>query len=167
MKTLTKDFSLILFSTLSGFLLANLFGTFLTALRQYVVWDGCIIIGLVVLIEATNLFVYKPFKYVALRDVVVREAQREVQGVLPPNVTEDLKDLVAPTKVTRFARRVKELYTPSSDTFKVSTLFSVGAIHRIGETLQKRGGRLLCQLVNSFKLGLLLGFFVEAFKVGS
>jgi hypothetical protein len=46
-----------------------------------------------------------------------------------------------------------------SKALKPLTLFSL--------SLFGRQSFLLCQLLNSFKLGLLLGFFVEAFKVGS
>ena len=46
-----------------------------------------------------------------------------------------------------------------SKALKPLTLFSL--------SLARRRSFLLCQLLNSFKLGLLLGFFVEAFKVGS
>ena len=46
-----------------------------------------------------------------------------------------------------------------SKALKPLALFSLG--------LFGRRSFLLCQLLNSFKLGLLLGFFVEAFKVGS
>ena len=58
MKIEEKSFSLVLFSALLGFLVANIFGTFLTTLRNYVVWDGFIIVGLVVFVETINLSVY-------------------------------------------------------------------------------------------------------------
>ena len=118
MKVEEKSFSLVLFSALLGFLVANIFGTFLTTLRNYVVWDGFIIVGLVVFVETINLSVYKVFKSVPFN----------------PSAFEDARSVLN-TKESPF-------------------------------TLRKRNF-LLCQLLNSFKLGLLLGFFVEAFKVGS
>ena len=69
MKMFTKqrNFSLIVFSTLSGFLVANIFGTFLTVLRSCLVWDGFVVIGLIFFVEATNLSVYRIFKPSPLR----------------------------------------------------------------------------------------------------
>ncbi len=105
MKGKHKNFPLILFSTLSGFLLANLFGTFLTVLRSCLVWDGFIIIGLVFFVEVINLIVYKIFK----------EFQKGGRG-------------------------------KGTESFRIV---------------------IIRKSLNSFKLGFLLGFFVEAFKVGS
>lgn len=124
MKIEEKSFSLVLFSALLGFLVANIFGTFLTTLRNYVVWDGFIIVGLVIFVETINLSVYKVFKSVPFNPSAFEDAR----GVLD-------------TKESPFTLRNKN-------------------------SLRKRNF-LLCQLLNSFKLGLLLGFFVEAFKVGS
>ena len=129
MKVKEKSFSLVLFSALLGFLVANIFGTFLTTLRDYVVWDGFIIVGLVVFVETINLSVYKVFKSVPFTPSALEDAT----GVLN-------------TKESPFTLRNK------SDTLLNSP---------------RRSNFLLCQLLNSFKLGLLLGFFVEAFKVGS
>ena len=124
MKVEEKSFSLVLFSALLGFLVANIFGTFLTALRDYVVWDGFIIVGLVVFVETINLSVYKVFKPAPFNFSAFEDAR----GVLN-------------NKESPFTLRNKK--SPRRRSF------------------------LLCQLLNSFKLGLLLGFFVEAFKVGS
>ena len=127
MKVEKKSFSLVLFSALLGFLVANIFGTFLTPLRDYVTWDGFIIVGLVVFVETINLSVYKVFKSVPF--------------------IEDARGLLNTKEIPLTLR---EINSPLA-------LF----------TMQRRRKFLLCQLLNSFKLGLLLGFFVEAFKVGS
>ena len=139
MKVEEKSFSLVLFSALLGFLVANIFGTFLTALRDYVVWDGFIIVGLVVFVETINLSVYKVFKSVPITPSLARGSQRT------PSAFEDARGVLN-TKESPFTLRNK------SDTLLNSP---------------RRRNFLLCQLLNSFKLGLLLGFFVEAFKVGS
>lgn len=129
MKVEEKSFSVVLFSALLGFLVANIFGTFLTTLRDYVVWDGFIIVGLVVFVETINLSVYKVFKSVPFT----------------PSAFEDPRGVLN-TKESSFTLRNKS-----------GTLLNS----------PPRRNFLLCQLLNSFKLGLLLGFFVEAFKVGS
>ena len=99
-----RSFSTILFSLLFGFLLANIFGTFLGVLRNAIAWDGFVILGIVLFVEATNYLTYYPFK-------------SRSQPIV----------------------------------------FS-------GNTMSRAW---MCRIVNSFKMGLLLGFFVEAFKVGS
>ena len=137
MLTKQRNFSLTVFSTLSGFLVANIFGTFLTLLRSCLVWDGFVVIGLIFFVEAINLSVYKIFKPSLLRSKELRAAA---------NVS------MATDKDTLRDRSI-------SKAFKPFTLFSL--------SLSGRRRFLFCQLVNSFKLGLLLGFFVEAFKVGS
>ena len=98
------SFSLILFSLLFGFLLANIFGTFLNVLRDAISWDGFVILGIVLFVEITNYLTYHPFR----------------------------------GRSRQFAFN--------------ATIANREVIYRI---------------VNSFKIGLLLGFFVEAFKVGS
>lgn len=103
-RPLHHSFSTILFSLLFGFLLANLFGTFLGVLRNAIAWDGFVILGIVLFIEVTNCLAYNPFN-------------------------------------NRF-----------------QTNASAGV---------KLNKEVMCRIVNSFKIGLLLGFFVEAFKVGS
>ena len=98
------SFATMLLSLLLGFLLANIFGTFLGVLRCAAIWDGFVIFGLVVLIE------------------VISSARYQI--LQPP-----------PVGVVSFA---------------------------------STGNRnLFWRLTNNFKVGLLLGFFVEAFKVGS
>lgn len=97
-------FSTILLSLLFGFLLANIFGTFLGVLRNAIAWDGFVILGILFFVEVTNCLIYHPLK--------IRSQQIAFDS----------------------AKRKKEM---------------------------------MYRIVNSFKIGLLLGFFVEAFKVGS
>ena len=155
MKTFTKqrNFSLIVFSTLSGFLVANVFGTFLTLLRSCLVWDGFIIIGLLLLVETTNLIVYRIFKPSLLRSIegprTQGTPQRPQKEFRAEGSFSGIKDLEGQDPSKGRSRMI------SSKTLK-PLIF-----------LFDRRSFLLCQLVNSFKLGLLLGFFVEAFKVGS
>lgn len=99
-----RSFSIILFSLLLGFLVANIFGTFLGVLRNAIAWDGFVILGIVFFVEVTNYVIYHPLK-----------------------------------------NRSQQI---ASDAIKTNK-------------------EVTCRIVNSFKIGLLLGFFVEAFKVGS
>ena len=146
MFTKQRNFSLIVFSTLSGFLVANIFGTFLTVLRSCLMWDGFVVIGLIFFVEATNLSVYRIFKPSFLRS-------KEFRAAGSVSMATNAKDLKGKDSLRDRSRM------GVSKAFKPFTLFSLG--------VSGRRSFLFCQLLNSFKLGLLLGFFVEAFKVGS
>ena len=143
MFTKQRNFSLTVFSTLSGFLVANIFGTFLTVLRSCLGWDGFVVIGLIFFVEAINLSVYRILKPSILR---YKEFRVEERGT-------DAKNLEGQDSSRDRSR------LGISKTLKPLTLFLLG--------LSDRRSFLVCQLINSFKVGLLLGFFVEAFKVGS
>ena len=99
-----KSFAPILFALFLGFLLANIFGTFLGALRSFAIWDGFVIFGLVLFVELISYATYQIGK-------------RQFMRTLSLQFTE--------------------------------------------------GKPLFWRITNNFKIGLLLGFFVEAFKVGS
>ena len=91
---------------LFGFLVGNLFGTFLNTLRFFFIWDVFIIFILIGLLEILNYIVYH---------------------------TRNRPVFLSPFEATRNL---------------VPTEFVV-------------------QFLNFFKIGLMIGFFVDAFKVGS
>jgi hypothetical protein len=143
-----KNFSLILFSTLSGFLLANLFGTFLTVFRSYVVWDGFIIGILIFFVEVTNVIVYRiPSRSISKEELGELTDKRRVLS---------LSDKEKPFTLVKGFRKFGFGILPF-----LSNNLPLGGLNTANERSP------LYQLINSFKLGLLLGFFVEAFKVGS
>jgi hypothetical protein len=149
-----KNFSLILFSTLSGFLLANLFGTFLTGLRSYVVWDGFIIGVLIFFVEATNVIVYRiPIRSISKEELGEPTDKREILS---------LSDKGKPFTLVKGFRKVRFGILPF-----LSNSLPLSGLNKANETVVREPRSPLSQLINSFKLGLLLGFFVEAFKVGS
>ena len=104
-----KSFATVLFALFVGFLLANIFGTFLGALRSFAIWDGFVIFGLVLFVELISYAIY-------------HNGERQFMGILSFQFT------------------------------KNKTMFWRSPAARI---------------TNNFKIGFLLGFFVEAFKVGS
>ena len=140
-----KNFSLILFSTLSGFLLANLFGTFLTGLRSYVVWDGFIIGILIFFVEATNVIVYRiPIRLISKEELGEPTDKRKVSK--PFTLVKGFRFGILPF---------------------LSNSLPLRGVNKANEIVVREPRSPLYQFINSFKLGLLLGFFVEAFKVGS
>nr|YP_001382192.1 hypothetical chloroplast RF20 [Pleurastrum terricola]ABO69329.1 hypothetical chloroplast RF20 [Pleurastrum terricola] len=94
---ISKRFPITLFAILSGFIIGNVFGTFLTKLREFICWDVLILGFILIFCEFINFLIY--------------------------------------TKI-----------------FNLKAYFLT---------------RFSIKLLNSFKIGLLFGFFVDAFKVGS
>nr|WDY12794.1 hypothetical chloroplast RF20 [Chloroidium sp. KL-2023a] len=100
---LQKNFSGLLALLFFGFLLGNLFSTFLNTLRFFFIWDVFIIFILIVLLEILNYTVYR----------------------------------------------------------NKNRLLFFSPFLKYGST------KLVVQFLNFFKIGLMIGFFVDAFKVGS
>ena len=100
---LNTFFSTTLFFLFLGFVVGNVFGTFLNGLRHVFRWDGYIILFVLSFIEVTNYGIYRPEK--------------------------------------------------ESSSF----IF----------LYQGRWCRPVWKMCNFFKIGLMLGFFIDAFKVGS
>ena len=96
---LKSQFTQFLFFLLIGFLVGNIFGTFLTFLRKICIWDGFIIFLILLFVEITNFLTYSQSQ----------------------------------NRFFSFHLNKKNIY----------------------------------YFLNNFKIGLMLGFFVDAFKVGS
>lgn len=111
-----KQFTGLLCLLFIGFLIGNLFGTFLNLIREFLVWDGLIGIFLVAVMEI--------FSYAAYHD------KERSFGVF----------LIHPKTLNRLSKSKQ--------------------IGKIGESK-------FWQKLNLFKIGLMIGFFVDAFKVGS
>ena len=212
-KPFRNSFSLIFFSLLFGFLLANIFGTFLNVFRDIVFWDGFIILGILFFVEITNYLTYHPFSGsfgLGVRwdggqsppqprpwpGAVVGSAPHPIEPMHPKGCKavhlEGMQEGAgAPT--TRSTERLASRRgwgevpsPPAPDASPVRLGRASGASDASLASLERdaqdaREGRsrqlvsnaaianrgVIYRVVNSFKLGLLLGFFVEAFKVGS
>ena len=103
---LQKNFPSMLALLLFGFLVGNVFGTFLNTLRFFFIWDVFIIFILIGLLESLNYTVYHTKNHLVFLSTF--KANRNL----------------VPTK-------------------------------------------FVVQFLNFFKIGLMIGFFVDAFKVGS
>ncbi|RYE22842.1 MAG: DUF565 domain-containing protein [Sphingobacteriaceae bacterium] len=113
---------------LIGFLVGNLFGTFLNTIRKYIMWDGFIILFLITFIEILNYNIYhnknRPFLFF-IQPKIIRERNCPSRSI-------EMQSFVS---------------------FSYKTLFY--------------NKRFFLILLNFFKIGLMIGFFVDAFKVGS
>jgi small-conductance mechanosensitive channel len=102
-KFFKNNFSKALFFLFNGFLIGNLFGSFLNTLRELFIWDGFIISVIVIFIEILNFLIYHSKKRCFF---------------------------------------ILNFCLNSKNSFFLKSL-------------------------NYFKLGIMLGFFIDAFKVGS
>ena len=97
-------FSFALFTLFVGFLIGNLFGTFLNTIRYFIFWDGLIIFIILSIMELLNFILYNKAK----RFFVIFQ---------------------------------KISYYPNN--------------------------QIIWKSLNYFKIGIMFGFFIDAFKVGS
>jgi cytochrome c biogenesis protein CcdA len=97
-------FSFALFTLFFGFLIGNLFGTFLNTIRSFILWDGFIIFIILVIMEFLNFLLYNKAK----RFFVI---------------------------------------------FQRTSYYS--------------NNQIIWKSLNYLKIGIMFGFFIDAFKVGS
>lgn len=103
-------FSFALFTLFFGFLIGNLFGTFLNTIRSFIFWDGLIIFIILFIMESLNFFLYK----------------------------------------------------------KRNQFFTV--FQKISYSIcgfKKKQNQFIWKSLNFLKIGIMFGFFIDAFKVGS
>lgn len=127
-----------IFTLFFGFVCGNLFGTFLNYFRNFVQWDGLIISLTILIIEFIN---YLNFRFT--KKVSFETSDNGSQSLQPVQ-----NKLIEQTK--SFTR-----YSISSTKKRFSVKLS---------SLNKR---YWVKILNFYKIGLLLGFFIDAFKVGS
>jgi len=97
-------FSFALFTLFFGFLIGNLFGTFLNTIRSFIFWDGFIISIILFIMEFLNFLLYN--------------------------------------KTKRFFFLFQKISYYSNN-------------------------KIICKSLNYLKIGIMFGFFIDAFKVGS
>ncbi len=97
-------FSFALFTLFVGFLIGNLFGTFLNTIRYFIFWDGLIVFIILSIMELLNFILYNKAK----RFFVISQ---------------------------------KISYYPNN--------------------------QIIWKSLNYLKIGIMFGFFIDAFKVGS
>ena len=136
-----------------GFMCGNLFGTFLSFFRASIPWDGAIIAVILLFVEWVNylnfVILNKPTKVPSSPVQQKTIGSRLIQLVLLiPKSFDKLRSLGSKTKKTEFQIQWTRF-------FKSKFLFF------------QRKQNALIRLLNFYKLGLLLGFFIDAFKVGS
>ncbi len=132
-------FSFALFTLFFGFLIGNLFGTFLNTLRSFIFWDGFIIFIILFIMEFLNFILYNKAKrffflsFFFLTKKKLRKQAREQSKAWFP--------FAQPWKEKNQKEKPKILYSSNN--------------------------KVICKSFNYFKIGIMFGFFIDAFKVGS
>jgi hypothetical protein len=130
-------FSIALFALFSGFLIANLFGSFLNFLRNFIIWDGFIILFLIMFIELINSIIYK------------NKARKSIFFYFT-------NFFLAPDN-----KQFQTIYSSTSQQNKLQN------VHFEKNNFKQVNNLTFWKTLNYFKLGFMLGFFIDAFKVGS
>jgi Protein of unknown function (DUF565) len=115
-----------------GFICGNLFGTFLNFFRNYLFWDGFIILLTILMVEWIS---YAHRTYFGSRKPLSMNHLNQIK----PSRLIDVQSVSMPV----FKSDIQEF------------------------NLRHRFLPLLYRFLNFYKMGLLLGFFTDAFKVGS
>ena len=141
-------FTQILCLLLIGFLTGNLFGTFLNTIRKYIMWDGIIVFFIVSLIEISNYNVY-------------HKKSKE-------NIPLSFRLKKASLSSLALKNRSFLINKQSSLPERISFTSRKGLNRRFLSIMpeQNKANRFW-KFFNFFKIGLMVGFFVDAFKVGS
>ena len=151
-----KTFVSSTFFLFFGFMCGNLFGTFLSFFRNTIPWDGAIIVLILLFIEWVN---YLNFVILNNREPIPSspENQRSIFlfiltqiGLIIPRSLDKLNSFINPQ-----IKEKTKLKKQWSRFFKSTVIF-----------IQRKRNTII-RLLNFYKLGLLLGFFIDAFKVGS
>ncbi len=169
-----KNFSISVLFLFIGFFIGNIFGTFLNWLRHFIVWDGLLIFVLLLFFEIISSIVYQnnptfvsqpistgktffPYffltKNIFLKMGLLREKLKEADSsdisILENKNFEYDTISFKSTNQSNFQIGYKKLRISSTTYF---SFFKNLPIWR---------------LLNCLKVGILFGFFIDAFKVGS
>ena len=126
-------FSFALFTLFFGFLIGNLFGTFLNTLRSFIFWDGFIIFIILFIMEFLNFILYNTrrerfFLFLFFFDFFFL--------------------------IFCFSKQNKKIKKNKTKKKKPKNLYS-------------SNNQVICKSFNYLKIGIMFGFFIDAFKVGS
>ena len=169
-----NSFSLALFSLFLGFLCGNLFGTFLDTLRIYFLWNGFVAFIILLFIEAINFFVYRiPLTEKINTKFSVSNVQN-FSNLLGRSIKLNLHFLYALLNpfLTKRGYKAKNLRNNSATQLRMPLGKEVNALQPAQDFLFDNNKKIIFTIyiersLNAFKIGLLFGFFIDSFKVGS
>jgi hypothetical protein len=154
-------FSNKLFLLFFGFLFGSLFGTLLPSFREKINWDGFITALIIFILEIISYLVYRSEnKHFFLNSLL------EVFGF--NNLRKFFAKAIKISKSTFQIMQQPKFKNKTMIQSEQKTLLSLSKMNlkspfKYSQTRQK----LIFKNLNSFKIGIMLGFFIDAFKVGS
>ncbi len=169
-----KKFSISVLFIFIGFFIGNIFGTFLNWLRHFIVWDGLLIFVLLLFFEIISSIVYqnsptfvsqpisrgKTFfsdffliKNIFLKIALFREQFKKADS---SNIS-ILENKNFEYDTISFKSTNESNFQIGSKKLKVSSTTYFSFFRNLP----------IWRLLNCLKVGILFGFFIDAFKVGS
>ena len=172
------NFSDKLFLLFFGFLFGSLFGTFLPSFREKINWDGLITALIIFILEIISYIVYrsenKTFFLNSLVGISVFTNLKKIfeKGVTIAKLT--LKIMQDPEfeqfKTKTVVQPEQKTFVSSSKTNTLPLKEEAGSPSDPWKSRFKNSQikqKIIFKNLNSFKIGIMLGFFIDAFKVGS
>jgi Protein of unknown function (DUF565) len=150
-----------------GFLLGNLFGSFLDIFRKLIIWDGFIVLIIILFQEFISYFIYKSKKRTLFFYMKNKKTYKLKKNKFFFNSVMQLTNFFILNffHVSLFLKKViLRVYSifPKTIKKKMSYFFFNKNL-----ATNKAYQFYILKNLNLFKIGILLGFFIDAFKVGS
>ena len=172
------NFSDKLFLLFFGFLFGSLFGTLLPIFREKINWDGLITALIIFILEIISYIVYRSEnKTFFLNSLVEINVFTNLKKFFEKGVTiaKSTFKIMQDLEFEQF--KTKTVVQPDQKTFVSSSKTNMLPFkEEAGGPLDpwksrfkhsKIKQKIIFKNLNSFKIGIMLGFFIDAFKVGS
>lgn len=172
------NFSDKLFLLFFGFLFGSLFGTLLPSFREKINWDGFITALIIFILEIISYIVYRSEnKTFFLNSLIEINVFTNLKKFFEKSVTIVkliFKKMQEPEfeqfKTKTMVQREQKTFVSSSKTNMLSLKKEAGGFSDPWKSRLKHSKikqKVIFKNLNSFKIGIMLGFFIDAFKVGS
>lgn len=172
------NFSDKLFLLFFGFLFGSLFGTLLPSFREKINWDGLITALIIFILEIISYIVYRSKnKTFFLNSLVEINAFINLKKIFEKGITIvklTFKIMQEPEfeqfKTQTMVQPEQKTFVSSSKTNMLPLKKEAGGCSDPWKSRFKHSKikqKIIFKNLNSFKIGIMLGFFIDAFKVGS
>lgn len=173
-----KNFVASTFFLFFGFMCGNLFGTFLSFFRNTIPWDGAIIAFVLLFVEWIN---YLNFVILNKRTPIPSSPVSQKSfllssliqlGLFIPSCLDRLGSFINGVAsswlgVNNDGAKRGTSKSPSPERKNIGFKTQWSRFFKSMSVFFQRKRNEMIRLLNFYKLGLLLGFFIDAFKVGS
>lgn len=151
---LSENFSISVLFLFIGFFIGNIFGTFLNWLREFIIWDGLLVFILLSFFEIISSIVYHNNSNFGLSPM----SRNKIEFSLFFGTKKIFLKIISLNKKFQKVSSSK-IYTKPTNQLNLRA-----DNKRLRLFLRNLP---MWRLLNCLKVGILFGFFVDAFKVGS